>query len=190
VIRALPDAMLATLAQAGNNRAEAELARRYDRLATGIACEFYLPGGDEDDVRQEARVGLLRAIRMFNTDRGIPFAAYARFAITRQLITALKAAQRGKHAPLTDSARITANAETGETVALIEELPDLDSDPADVYARTERLALIVAAFRQLTPLEQRWLRAVAAGDSVHAGEKNKQADNAVQRARLKLRRAA
>jgi RNA polymerase sporulation-specific sigma factor len=42
-----------------------------------IARRFFLPGGDVDDLLQEATIGLIKAIRDFQPDLGLPFRPFA-----------------------------------------------------------------------------------------------------------------
>jgi DNA-directed RNA polymerase specialized sigma subunit len=59
--------------------------RRYQRLLDGRASRFYLPGGDQDDVAQEARIGFVKAIRFYRGGRGSSFRTFAELCVSRQL---------------------------------------------------------------------------------------------------------
>jgi len=85
---------------------EADLTRRYRPLALGIARDWFLPGSDPDDVRQEAMLGLLVGIRSYQPERGIPLATYLRFSVRMWLAAAAKMANAEKHGPLNTSARV------------------------------------------------------------------------------------
>lgn len=56
---------------------EDELMRTHLHLAENAAWSFRAPGRDLDDLRQIARLGLLKAVRGFDDARGPGFAAYA-----------------------------------------------------------------------------------------------------------------
>lgn len=153
---------------------------------TGIATEFFLPGGDNEGLRQEARLGLLKAIQKFDTGRGVPFDRYMRLSVRMQAITAVKTATRRKHQMLSDAARDAYDSERGEMVMIVDLFEEPNGDAQTILERRDELRRLIVAFACLTPLERRSLLAVVNGDLVHEGGKNKQADNAIQRARRKL----
>ena len=74
-----------------------ELLRRYEPLIGAIVAPLRLPGGCEPaDIAQEARLGLLRAIRAWQPARG-PFPAFAALCARNQALRALDAAGARKH---------------------------------------------------------------------------------------------
>ena len=64
---------------------EEERAVRYSRLVSRIVRQFFLQGGDQDDLYQEGMIGLLKAIRSYDPARSDNFEAYASLCIRRQL---------------------------------------------------------------------------------------------------------
>lgn len=62
-----------------------EIAARADWLAIRSARRFSDRGEPFDDLVQEARIGLLKAIERFDQDRGVPFGAYATPTIMGEL---------------------------------------------------------------------------------------------------------
>lgn len=191
MLHALPDAMCAALAQNGDSRALDELMRRHERIATGEASQWFLPGADEDDLRQEARVGLLKAIRAFRIDRGVPFDRYARFSIRRQLITAVKTARRMKHDSLTYAQRTTQNID-GDLDQIVDLIPDAALDPALIFERRQELRRVARDLRVvLSPNETAVVILWANGygyDEIAARLRitTKQVDVRLTRARRKL----
>jgi RNA polymerase sporulation-specific sigma factor len=166
----------------------------FQPLAFAIASGFYLPGAAAEDLRQEALVGVLSGLRSFDSARGVPLERFVALAVYRQLVTALRAAGRFKHGPLSDSVRHVAD-EDGEPLDVFEVI-DSGVDVHGIVAAREQLAAVMDAFATLTPLERRWL--LVAINQAHSPDgyaakrdgRNKQAENAVDRARAKLRRAA
>ena len=64
-------------AQHGDLGAQEELVRRYEPLVQRVVWKLRLPlGCEREDLAQEARVGLLAAIRAWRPERG-PFPAFA-----------------------------------------------------------------------------------------------------------------
>ncbi|MGI6767021.1 MAG: sigma-70 family RNA polymerase sigma factor [Lentihominibacter sp.] len=98
-----PDNLLASEAQAGDMTAEETLLRKYSSIVTGKAKAYYMAGADADDVIQEGMIGLMKAIRSFNPDKNAAFATFAEVCITRQIISAIRMADRIKHKPLNTS---------------------------------------------------------------------------------------
>ena len=84
-------------AQHGDAGAQEELVRRFEPLVQRVVWKLRLPPGCErDDLAQEARVGLLSAIRAWRPDRG-PFPAFADRCVSNQALLALKATAARKH---------------------------------------------------------------------------------------------
>src|SRR4029077_14472413 len=74
-----------------------ELLRRYEPLVRRVVWELTPPAHvSRDDLAQEARIGLLAAIRAWRPDRG-PFPAFADRCASNQALLAVKAACRHKH---------------------------------------------------------------------------------------------
>jgi RNA polymerase sigma factor (sigma-70 family) len=190
------DLQLALAAQSGDQGAADALVRRHTGLAYGIADDFYLPGSDRDDTRQEALLGLVAAIRGYRPERG-HFPLFARLLINRRLITVLKQSQALKHRPVTESARHARN-EFGDLVPIVDLLPARQPSPHEQIVLRAELSAVVGVVKHLSPLERRALVGFANGASYadiearHGrlpGEKPKWVDNAVQRARRKVRTA-
>lgn len=81
-------------AQDGDELAFQRLLRRYQPLLDAHARRYFLPGGDDDDVAQEARIGFAKAVRGYRPDAGASFSTFAALCVARQLASALQAARR------------------------------------------------------------------------------------------------
>ena len=102
-VDSLTDEQLAQRAAGGDTQAETELVQRYGRLVRVCARPLFLAGGDSEDLIQEGMLGLLTAIRSYDPGRDAMFRTYAEICIRSRLLTAVRAAQGGKHAPLNHS---------------------------------------------------------------------------------------
>lgn len=154
---------------------EAALIRQYERLAYWAAREFYLPGADRDDVNQEALLAALAAIRTHNPALG-SLGSFVVLCVRRRLSTLLKNATREKR-----------TAPEGSEVVVY------GPDPAEVAERRDEIRRLFTVVRDdLTPLERDCVVGLAAGMSYAELDTRhrKTADNAIQRARRKLRAAA
>ena len=76
IARRRTDEELAIAAQNGDDRAGDELAGRYMGEVSGAVRQYFLVGGNHEDVAGEACVGLVKAIRTFQGGK----ASFQRFA--------------------------------------------------------------------------------------------------------------
>lgn len=100
------DALVAAFQEVRDRDAVNELLARHEGLVLSVARRYFVPGGDHEDVRQQAMIGFWKAVRDYSDSAGAAFPSFARTCMQRQVITAVKAANRMKHAPLTESDRI------------------------------------------------------------------------------------
>ena len=150
------------------------LFTRHRDLAQLEARKWRIPGADRDDTGQEALVALWEAARAFNPDLGVPFTAFARLVIRRRLRDALRRATQPNHRILTDAVRDH----------------DIPTSLDEIIEARATLRALAAAYRDMSPLEQRSLAAITSGRAARSVGSTRQVDNAVQRARRKLRAAA
>jgi RNA polymerase sporulation-specific sigma factor len=161
------------------------LVARWRPFAFWIARDYFLPGGSTDDVRQEALIGLLTGLRSFDPERGA-LQSFLHLAISRWLQQEVKTANRLKHRPLNDAVGTVA-LEDGE-VEMFDMAPSLVASVEEQFEQREWVRAIVAAARTLTEVERDGLALVVnGGEYAHLP---KRVDNAIARARQKLRAAA
>lgn len=142
---------------------------------------YVIPGASYDDGLQVALLALEEARASFDPARGV-WEAHAYDCVKRRLYDARVAANRLKHRVLTEAV-----VETPEGEQVLELLPSLAPDPYDVVVGRLELAAVLRALSTLTSLERLALAWVLNGES-YAG--SREVDNAVYRARRKLRAAA
>ena len=186
----LSDEDLCARAAQGDPWAETELVQRYGRLVRACARPLFLAGGDSEDLIQEGMLGLLTAIRGFDPGRDTAFRTYAEICIRSRLLSAVRAAQGGKHAPLNQSISYEPPLFDGTGAH-----PDLSAEsPEDVVIGREELRERLAALRsQLSELEGQILTLYLSGLSCaeiakRADRSKKSVDNAIQRIRRKMAR--
>ena len=176
----ISDERLCALASEGERSAEEALVLRHTRLVRMCARPFFLAGGDSEDLIQEGMLGLLAAIREFRPDRGARFATYAQVCVRRRIISAVRSASGGKHAPLNDY--VSLELLSSEAGAL---------DPEDLIIRREAFHTLEGDISEsLTRLEKQVLARYLEGESYAeiaqaVGRSPKSVDNAVQRIRRK-----
>src|SRR5438105_4248821 len=71
----LDDDVLFGITDTGDGAAIEELIHRYRRRVGMKLRGHFLPGAERDDLRQEAMIGLLQAIRAYRPGEGVPFSA-------------------------------------------------------------------------------------------------------------------
>jgi RNA polymerase primary sigma factor len=80
---------LARACQAGDLDARDALIRHNLRLATKIAAAYQGRGLPYDDLIQEANIGLMRAVKSFDPERGFKFSTYATYWIRQHVERAI-----------------------------------------------------------------------------------------------------
>ncbi len=173
--------------------------RRYEPLARAIAGRLRLPAGcDRHDIAQEARLGVLAAIRVWRPERG-PFRAFAARCAQTRALNAVDAAGARKHRLVSSALPLAASLPTEHgdeqvfAIPLYERLAMTSphGDPVATLLTREQLAEIRAALPTLTAKERIALAGVL-NDRTHrqlAAELDttrKAIASAVARARTKL----
>ena len=191
----LPDLDLLARFQAGSDDALRALLDRYRRFARAKARTYFLVGADRDDVEQEAFIGLYKAARDFRPDHDASFRSFAELCITRQILTAIKAATRQKHQALNQYVSFSTEASDDGGDRSMEEvltLPRDEGDLADGLIEAERHDVLRRRLLEvLSAFEVDVLRLYAEGRSYQEiGERLdrhvKSVDNAVQRIKRKV----
>lgn len=93
-------------AQQGDMAATENIIRHFRKEINGKAQLYYIAGADRDDVVQEAMIGLYKAIKTFDVNGGAGFDTYANLCMRRQILDAIRSANREKHEPLNNSVSI------------------------------------------------------------------------------------
>lgn len=180
------DEALVAEVRAGDERALHALLARYRPRVRMMTSHLFIIGADRDDVVQEGLIGLSRAIGAFDPAKG-SFADVAERCITRQVYTAIRAARRHKHAPLStaDALDPVGAYDVGPHAA-----PESEPERA-VLARLELDDVRRRCGAVLTAVEHEVLARHVDGASYAAiaaalGVTSKVVDNALQRGKRKL----
>lgn len=188
----LTDGELVELSRQGDETADDELFARYNRTVTRIARRYFIIGAADDDRIQEGMIGLFRAIRDYRPERHASFRAFAELCVERQVITAVKAANRLKHTPLNTyvSVDMPAYGEGDRTVGdVIGPVSLLDPETIVIGRETcDRLQTQLDS--RLSPLERQVLALYIDGANyrdvaARLGKSEKSIDNAIQRIKKK-----
>src|SRR4051794_8348797 len=166
-------------ARRGDATAQARVLSQYEPMMRLIARRLYLPGGDADDLAQEARMGLLDAMRTWDPARGVPFSNFAWLCSTREARNAVHAARATKHHLLTMAMPLDVADGSDRDAYTAGELPvdynasaqrrqrvrttvpagahGGDRDPVAKTLAREQLRALIARTRTLSRLERRAL---------------------------------
>lgn len=164
-------------AAAGDEEAFARIMHRMMPLLNSLVRQFRFAGIEDEDLAQEALLGLLVAVRSFRPDGGASFITYVTTCVRHRLITV---------------ARLHSRTLCEQPLEEDDELPDTAGDPAmRLQAQEEATSLLQHLRQRLTPLEYSVLL-LRLSDLSYEGIASrlqiskKAVDNAVQRLRRKL----
>ncbi len=96
------DESLVSLAKSGDHSAMEQLLTRYSGVVRARAREFFLLGGETDDLVQEGMIGLYFAINTFQAESNKSFKNFAYLCIRRRIIDAVRSAASKSKKPLSD----------------------------------------------------------------------------------------
>ncbi len=189
------DEELVRRARAGHDASLHRLLLRHQRLARMRARAYFVAGAEHEDVVQEGMIGLYKAVQEFDPGRDASFRTFADLCVSRQIVSAVRAASRRKHGPLNGYVpfhRPVPTADGGER-PWEEALPASPlADPAEQLLCAERIRdLRRHVDTALSDLETEVLRLHVEGMSYQdiarrLQRRAKSVDNALQRIKRKL----
>ena len=190
----MDDAKVAMLANQEDSLASEYLLNKYKNFVRAKARTYFLVGADREDLIQEGMIGLFKAIRDFLPDKQVSFRAFAELCITRQIITAIKAATRQKHKPLNSYVSLNKPVFDEESDRMLVDIITSAKvlTPEDIIIDKEDIASIEEKIGEmLSGLERDVLRLYLMGRSyqqiaLQLDRRVKSIDNALQRVKSKL----
>ena len=133
----LTDEQLIEKLHSGDRDVTDYLMEKYKMMVRKKARAMYLIGGETEDLIQEGMIGLIKAVRNFDSGMGRSFAGFAETCVLRQMYTAIEASNRKKHMPLNSYISLYEESETnknGTKLPLIDLIePDRENDPEALY---------------------------------------------------------
>lgn len=179
--------------QENNTNAQDFLINKYKGLVKIRSRAYFLVGAENEDVVQEGMIGLYKAIRDYKPSDA-QFKTFARLCIDRQVITAIKTANRKKHLPLNSyfSLNIMISEENSDNIYmdLLEESKVLNPeqlliDKENVKNLKEKINNILSDFEK--SVLKLYLKGKNYSKIAHQLKKDeKSIDNAIQRIRTKI----
>ena len=193
----LSDDQLVRMAKKNDNAAIEVLVDRYKNCISLKTRTYFLRGADKEDIMQEGMIGLIKAIRDYKEDRQVSFKSFAELCITRQIITAVKAATRQKHIPLNSYVSLYGNSDSDEDRAPLD-LIDSNTrfNPEEYIIMRENMKKIdEQILKLLSKFEKNVLECYLTGKSYQEistllDRPVKSIDNALQRIKRKLEKCS
>ena len=106
--RSMTDESVIEKIKLGDINALNYIMNKYSELVNMKASKFFIVGAERGDIVQEGLIGLYKATKAFNTEKQNSFKTFANMCIERQIITAIKTANRQKNIPLNSAFSINA----------------------------------------------------------------------------------
>lgn len=180
------DIELLQLYRSGNQAAITVLLARYASLINQKASTYHINGIDNDDIKQEAYVGLYNAIRSYHVNQGASFYTYATHCIANKLKNVFAASY-------TNKANIYKNSVSIDEIENYNLSEQKGLNPEAIFIQKEgyeALLKLTEATLSFFESEAMFLHLNGCNYSLIATKLNssqKSVDNALQRARKKLK---
>lgn len=109
----LSDLELINLYQENEDKKIADIMiERYTKLIIKRASNYYLIGGDREDLIQAGRMGVFYSLKSFNSKLNDNYYAFVRLCINGALSNAINQYNRKKHLPLNESVSLDIDSES------------------------------------------------------------------------------
>lgn len=167
------------------------LINKYKHIVKIRARAYFIIGADNEDIIQEGMIGLYKAIRDYNT-KDASFKTFAVLCIDRQIMTAIKQANRKKHSPLNSCLSLDMFVSEDEKTTYLENIEQNLSNPEQIVIDKENIYSLKSKINEeLSSFEKKVLSLYLKGKSyIYISEKlnknEKSIDNAIQRIRKKI----
>ena len=190
------DEDLIEIIKCGNQQAQEYILNKYKPLVKAKARAYFLIGADREDIIQEGMIGLYKAIRDYQEDKNASFHVFADLCVTRQIITAIKAATRQKHIPLNSYVSLNKPVfEEGSNQTYLDMLKEGEilNPEALLIGQEDKNSIEAHIAKVLSEFESRVLLMYLQGKSYYEISKiiekpEKSIDNALQRVKKKIQK--
>ncbi|GAB6151716.1 sigma-70 family RNA polymerase sigma factor [Desulfosporosinus burensis] len=141
-------------ARSGNKEALNEIIEHYEPEVRFIACKYFLPRAEYDDLMQEGRIAIYRAVLSYDQTSEIPFLHFLRMVIKRKLIDSLRKYTRQKHVNLNEAYSLNNVLSETEETSFLELLPNAEDPASMVIANDEAITMIQGLSKNFSDLER------------------------------------
>ena len=181
----LKDDELVLRAQSGDKAAEEELLVRYAGIVRSKAREFFLAGGETEDLIQEGMIGLYRAVGDYRVGtENFSFKNFAYLCVRRRIIDAVKSSARKKNVPLNNYVSIFSGEElTADASEISPEESLIQSENRREFM--QKMSTVLSDFEfKITVMYMNGMSCAEICAATNKSEKS--VDNALQRSKKKL----
>ncbi len=189
----MTDNEILKLIRSKNDEAMEFLIKKHSPIVKKEIRTMYIIGAETEDLYQEGMIGLFKAIRDFDSDKGAIFSTFATMCVKNQVKSAVTAANRKKHQPLNQYISIYASIdEDGQDNEDLFLDDGVKSNPEKrIVAKENENELMTTIKNKLSKLEIQVLNYYLEGLSYvdigeRLGKSEKSVNNALQRIRNKL----
>lgn len=179
-------------AQTGDKEAKETLLKQYSYLVKNTVSNYYISGGEAEDLVQEGNIAFCNAVDSFNTEKNCRFEYFAKLCIKRRAISVIKAYSRKKNIPLTNYCSLNEKPLNSENNLYDILKNDGAFDPLEVILEYEENDIVKNTINtKLSNLEKESILLKMKGYSYKdiselLNVKVKSIDNAIQRAKAKI----
>jgi len=138
----MSDEAVVFLCQQGDDDALNHIIARYRNFVYSKANTYFLVGAEKDDVVQEGMIGLYKAVKEFDPNNVSSFKHFAGLCVSRQILSAIKAATRKKHLPLNSYVSLESGAELESEDNQGIFIKDREQNPEDIVIGQESQSMI------------------------------------------------
>jgi len=179
-------------AQSGDQEAVKKIFDQYRNFVFLKAKNYFLVGAEREDLIQEGMIGLLKAIRAYDSENAASFKTFATICIKRQLITAIKSANSQKNMALNTAIGMYGESSEDREVVYCKGLESyVIYNPEEMYLTKEQIVGLKDYLADnLSEFEQDVFKNMVRGHtykeiSYKLNKKVKSVDNAIQRIKRK-----
>ena len=182
-----------------NDRAMEFLLNKYKGMVLSSSKSLFILGGDNQDLVQEGMIGLFTAVRDFDDHKNIKFSTFAQLCIKRNIYTAITNYNSLKNEPLNKGLSIS-HTDSSEEDDNYKNLSTDDLGLSEIYNPEDNLInkekydeIISFMSKELSKLEYQvmdlYIIGLTTSEIAKVLNKNeKTTDNALQRAKTKIRK--
>lgn len=141
-------------ARSGNEEQLNNIIQYFEPEVRMIACKYFLPKADYEDLIQEGRIAIYKAVLSYDKSLNIPFLHFLRLVVKRKLIDSLRKYNRQKHVNLNEAFSLNNVVSESEETSFIEFLGNAEDPASMVIANDEASSMIVGLNKSLSNLER------------------------------------
>jgi len=148
---------IVSLAKKGDSMAYEYLINRFEPLVKRMSRRYFLPKESNEDLIQEGKIAIFKAIRTYKTEFGIPFASFVRMVIARKFKQAITMGNAAKHQVFNMAYSLdkTNDLSIPTDNLLVSSAQNYQSDPGQVVVAKLHYKFIVnSLMAEFTDLEQ------------------------------------